>query len=185
MSTGAEDFQGLIEDQLVNFGLELDEIRKRGPVTFKVDDQELVMAPVTVAEDATGKLPRLRLTTIYDAVKRRYPDELADVASQTMPVAPAIGASAEVGNVALEASSGSVVGDARQAHLPPVPILCHREHMRPVAVCRICMVEIKGPGVLVPACQRPIDAGQKELTICHIPRGQKDVKLLTSRSIAD
>lgn len=185
MSTGAEDFQGLIEDQLVNFGLELDEIRKRGPVTFKIDDQELVMAPVTVAEDATGKLPRLRLTTIYDAVKRRYPDESADVASQTSPVAPAIGASAEVANAALEASSDSIVGDGRQAHLPPVPILCHREHMRPVAVCRICMVEIKGPGVLVPACQRPIEAGKEYLTIRHSPRVQKAVNVLTALLMAD
>src|SRR5947209_11863680 len=128
MSTGAEDFQGLIEDQLVNFGLELDEIRKRGPVTFKIDDQELVMAPVSIAEDATGKTPRLRLTTIYDAVKRRYPDELADVASQTKPVAPEIGASAEVANVTFEAAPETAAADRRQSHLPPVPILCHREH---------------------------------------------------------
>ena len=184
MSTGTEDFQGLIEDQLVNFGLELDEIRKRGPVRIKVDDQDVVMDPVMVAEDATGKLPRLRLTTIYDAVKRRYPGDVIDIAAQSKPVAPAIGALAEAAEIALEAAPDAAA-DARASQVPPVPILCHREHMRPAAVCRICMVEIKGPGVLVPACQRPIEAGKEYLTIRHSPRVQKAVNVLTALLMAD
>lgn len=184
MSTGTEDFQGLIEDQLVNFGLELDEIRKRGPVRIKVDGQDVVMEPVTVAEDATGKLPRLRLTTIYDAVKRRYPGDVVEIAAQSKPVAPAIGASAEAAEIALEAAPATAA-DAGAAQLPAVPILCHREHMRPAAVCRVCMVEIKGPGVLVPACQRPIEAGKEYLTIRHSPRVQKAVNVLTALLMAD
>src|SRR5215510_14152116 len=34
-----------------------------------------------------------------------------------------------------------------------IPILCHREHMTPVAVCRFCVVDT-GPGRLTPACHR-------------------------------
>jgi CRP-like cAMP-binding protein/Fe-S-cluster-containing dehydrogenase component len=184
MSTGAEDFQGLIEDQLVNFGLELDEIRKRGPVRIKVDDQDVVMEPVTVAEDATGKLPRLRLTTIYDAVKRRYPGDAVDIVAESKPVAPAFGALADAAEIALEAAPGTAA-DARASQLPAVPILCHREHMRPVAVCRVCMVEIKGPGVLVPACQRPIEAGKEYLTIRNSPKAQRAVNVLTALLMAD
>src|SRR5947209_20525947 len=39
-----------------------------------------------------------------------------------------------------------------------IPILCHREHMEPVAVCRLCCVDIGG-GKLVPACQYPVSEG--------------------------
>lgn len=184
MSTGAEDFQGLIGDQLVNFGLELEEIRKKGAVRFKIDDQDVVMEPVSIVEDATGKAAKLRLTTIYDAVKRRYPDELTDVAAESKPVAPQLGASADVAEVALEAAPEAGAG-SRATHLPPVPVLCHREHMRPAAVCRVCMVEIKGPGVLVPACQRPIEAGKEYLTIRHSPKVQKAVNVLTALLMAD
>src|SRR5208282_592902 len=43
----------------------------------------------------------------------------------------------------------------------PIPTLCHRDHLRPVAVCRVCMVDVntkRGPR-MTPACQRPIEPG--------------------------
>src|SRR5260370_11695710 len=46
----------------------------------------------------------------------------------------------------------------------PVPVLCHREYMTPVAVCRVCSVEVgwgNGPQErkLAPACYRPVAPG--------------------------
>src|SRR5687767_2480029 len=35
-----------------------------------------------------------------------------------------------------------------------VPILCHREHMTPVAVCRFCVVDVTGQYRLAAACHR-------------------------------
>ena len=43
----------------------------------------------------------------------------------------------------------------------PIPTLCHQEHMSPVGVCRVCVVEILKEGKqdsrLVPACQHRIE----------------------------
>ena len=45
----------------------------------------------------------------------------------------------------------------------PVSVLCHQEHLKPVAVCRVCLVLVSRKGVaegrLVPACKFPIQAG--------------------------
>ena len=47
----------------------------------------------------------------------------------------------------------------------PIPTLCHQEHMRPVGVCRVCMVEVRRAGKeqdrgeLVPACWHRIEPG--------------------------
>jgi predicted molibdopterin-dependent oxidoreductase YjgC len=46
----------------------------------------------------------------------------------------------------------------------PVPILCYQEHMTPVAVCRVCMVQVtlttkgRSSDKLVPACYFPVEA---------------------------
>ena len=45
----------------------------------------------------------------------------------------------------------------------PIPILCHQEHMNPVAVCRACVVQISREGKgrperkLLPACQHRVE----------------------------
>lgn len=53
--------------------------------------------------------------------------------------------------------------------LKPVPVLCHREHMTPAAVCRVCAVQVarrdregilsRPDPKLVPACYQPIVEG--------------------------
>jgi predicted molibdopterin-dependent oxidoreductase YjgC len=39
------------------------------------------------------------------------------------------------------------------------PTLCYLETLRPVNVCRVCVVEVEGARTLVPACSRPAEAG--------------------------
>src|SRR5205809_1156276 len=39
------------------------------------------------------------------------------------------------------------------------PTLCFLENLTPVNVCRICVVEVEGSRVLVPACSRKVEAG--------------------------
>ncbi|MCG8652289.1 MAG: 2Fe-2S iron-sulfur cluster-binding protein, partial [Pirellulales bacterium] len=47
----------------------------------------------------------------------------------------------------------------------PIPALCHREHLPPVGVCRVCVVEVaekKGDDIkkkLVPACKQAVSDG--------------------------
>lgn len=40
-----------------------------------------------------------------------------------------------------------------------IPTLCFLETLRPVNVCRICVVEVEGARVLAPACTRTVEAG--------------------------
>ncbi len=41
------------------------------------------------------------------------------------------------------------------------PTLCNLETLTPVNVCRVCVVEVEGSRVLVPACSRKVEAGMK------------------------
>ena len=88
---------------------------------------------------------------------------------------------------------------ARYAPDPnPVPVLCHREHMTPAAVCRVCVVQVakrEKDGVvsrpdskLAPSCHQPIVDGMVVETIAAVDldgrptlgakRVRKTVKLL-------
>ena len=40
-----------------------------------------------------------------------------------------------------------------------IPTLCYLETLRPVNVCRVCMVEVEGARVLVPSCSRAVEPG--------------------------
>ena len=42
-----------------------------------------------------------------------------------------------------------------------IPTLCYLETLRPVNVCRLCVVEVEGARVLAPSCSRPVEAGMK------------------------
>ena len=55
----------------------------------------------------------------------------------------------------------------------PIPILCHQEHMHPVAICRLCVVQIYGTKrgkraaerKLLPACQHQVKDGMEVFTM--------------------
>jgi predicted molibdopterin-dependent oxidoreductase YjgC len=42
-----------------------------------------------------------------------------------------------------------------------IPTLCYLETLRPVNVCRLCVVEVEGARVLAPACSRVVEPGMK------------------------
>jgi CRP-like cAMP-binding protein/Fe-S-cluster-containing dehydrogenase component len=65
-----------------------------------------------------------------------------------------------------------------------IPILCHREHMTPVAVCRFCVVDV-GPGRLAAACHRQVEAGMNVKTAATSERVRNSVKVLTELLLAD
>jgi len=57
-----------------------------------------------------------------------------------------------------------------------IPTLCFLETLRPVNVCRICVVEVKGARVLVPSCSRAVEPGMDVQT--HSPRVKHSRKLI-------
>ncbi len=60
--------------------------------------------------------------------------------------------------------AGSTILDACRAEGIDVPTLCFLESLTPVNVCRICVVEVTGSRVLVPACSRRVEAGMEVQT---------------------
>jgi predicted molibdopterin-dependent oxidoreductase YjgC len=57
-----------------------------------------------------------------------------------------------------------------------IPTLCYLETLRPVNVCRLCVVEVEGARVLVPSCARVVEAGMVVYT--RSPRVMHSRKLV-------
>ena len=58
-------------------------------------------------------------------------------------------------------TAGSTILDACRAQGIDTPTLCYLENLTPVNVCRVCVVEVTGSRVLVPACSRKVEAGME------------------------
>src|SRR5438105_6679031 len=79
----------------------------------------------------------------------------------------------------------------------PIPVLCHQPHMKPVAVCRLCVVQIYGQKrgrraaerKLLPACQHPVKEGMEVFTMndpgADGERVRQSVKVVTELLAAD
>ena len=162
MSAEAEEFDRLIGDQMVTLGRSFDQLFSDKPVKLTIDGQEIEINRIIRGYDAMDRRVPARRTTVYDAVNALY---LKSQGAQT-GAAPEAGANAP--------------GTMR-----PVPVLCHREHMRPAAVCRVCMVELKGAPRLVAACHQPVEPGMVVSTIQTSPRVQRAVRVVTELLLAD
>jgi len=56
-------------------------------------------------------------------------------------------------------SEGTTILEACKQVGVTIPTLCYLETLHPVNVCRVCVVEVEGARVLVPACARPVERG--------------------------
>src|SRR2546430_14933376 len=59
----------------------------------------------------------------------------------------------------IEVVEGSTILDACRRLTIDTPTLCQLDNLTPVNVCRVCVVEVEGSRVLVPACSRKVEAG--------------------------
>src|SRR5438132_6725578 len=64
----------------------------------------------------------------------------------------------------VEVLEGSTILDACRRLQVDTPTLCQLDNLTPVNVCRVCVVELEGSRVLVPACSRKVEAGMKIAT---------------------
>jgi NADP-reducing hydrogenase subunit HndD len=88
-------------------------------------------------------------------------------ASRT-PGAPAEAAPAPVeltiDGAAVTVPAGATILEACRAQGIDTPTLCYLENLTPVNVCRVCVVEVTGSRVLVPACSRKAESGMEVRT---------------------
>ena len=73
------------------------------------------------------------------------------------PVRPPVEVTIDGGSVTVP--QGSTILDACRAQGIDTPTLCYLENLTPVNVCRVCVVEVTGSRVLVPACSRKVEPG--------------------------
>ena len=59
----------------------------------------------------------------------------------------------------VQAAEGTTILDACRQLGEEIPTLCFLDTLHPVNVCRVCVVELEGSRVLVPACSRKVSAG--------------------------
>ncbi len=57
----------------------------------------------------------------------------------------------------VRAPEGTTILQACRVMKIDTPTLCYLENLTPVNVCRVCVVEVEGSRVLVPACSRPVE----------------------------
>ena len=91
------------------------------------------------------------------------PDLKVPVPRSPIPVVPpeSTGRSVEVTIDGQEVSvrEGATLLDACRQCGVETPTLCYLETLAPVNVCRVCVVEVEGSRVLVPACSRKAEPG--------------------------
>src|SRR6202171_230360 len=61
----------------------------------------------------------------------------------------------------LDVLEGTTILEACRQLRIDTPTLCQLETLTPVNVCRVCVVELEGARVLVPACSRKVEQGMK------------------------
>jgi NADP-reducing hydrogenase subunit HndD len=78
---------------------------------------------------------------------------------------------------AVSVPAGTTILGACQAQGIDTPTLCYAENLTPVNVCRVCVVEVTGSRVLVPACSRRAEAGMEVQTDSERVRTSRKVVL--------
>jgi NADP-reducing hydrogenase subunit HndD len=59
----------------------------------------------------------------------------------------------------LRVPEGTTILEACRRQDIDIPTLCYLENLTPVNVCRVCVVEVEGSRILVPACSRQVESG--------------------------
>jgi predicted molibdopterin-dependent oxidoreductase YjgC len=85
----------------------------------------------------------------------------------------------------VEVADGATVLDACRAAALDVPTLCYGPTLEPKNACRICMVEVEGNRVLVPACSRRAEDGMVVSTGSERVRHARRMVLELLASTAD
>lgn len=70
----------------------------------------------------------------------------------------------EIDGKTVRVPEGSTILETCRAEGVDTPTLCYADTLTPVNACRVCVVEVEGSRVLVPACSRKAEPGMKVRT---------------------
>jgi CRP-like cAMP-binding protein/Fe-S-cluster-containing dehydrogenase component len=160
-------------------------------VTVKIDGREIEVPKAVPKTDSMGNILRddkgqviPRSTTIYDAVALAYSGQSTELSavsgafrltnasrefnlSNLSAEINVMGPSGEFPAIGMGTGEFSRSSFGQMPISNPVPILCHREHQDPVAVCRVCVVQVAKfkartgqvsvERKLMPACQHRVE----------------------------
>ena len=82
----------------------------------------------------------------------------------------------EIDDRTVRVPEGATILDACRASDIDTPTMCYAENLTPINACRVCVVEVEGSRVLVPACSRGVEPGMKITT--DSPRVRHSRKLV-------
>src|SRR4051812_30610368 len=77
---------------------------------------------------------------------------------------------------------GTTLWEAAKSLGIEIPVLCHDPRLRPVGVCRMCVVDV-GARVMAAACVRPCEANMRVVTASDKVERQR--KMLTELLMSD
>ena len=77
--------------------------------------------------------------------------------SDRPPKAPQRSVEINIDGSAMSVPEGTTILEACRQRKIETPTLCYLENLTPVNACRICVVEVEGARMLVPACSRPVE----------------------------
>ncbi len=86
------------------------------------------------------------------------------------------GVAINVDGVDITANKGELLIDAAERHGVYIPRFCYHPRMKPVGMCRMCLVEVdtgRGPG-LQPSCMLPVSDGMTVLTESEVTKKAQD-----------
>ena len=100
------------------------------------------------------------------------------------PRAPRTMVDLVVDGLAVTVPQGTTILGACAALHIEIPTLCYLQTLRPVNVCRLCVVEVVGARVLVPSCSRAVETGMQVQTRSdRVQRTRKMVLELLASSV--
>jgi NADP-reducing hydrogenase subunit HndD len=67
----------------------------------------------------------------------------------------------EIDGEIVRVPEGATILDACRAVGVDTPTMCYADNLTPINACRVCVVEVEGSRVLVPACSRTAEPGMK------------------------
>ncbi len=93
----------------------------------------------------------------------------------------------KINNKEVSVSSGATILEAAKATGVDIPVLCHRDDLKPFTSCFICVVEVKGIKGLVPACSTAVTEGMEVNTETEEVHSTRKVclELLISEHLGD